>query len=149
MKDFYQISLKLFLKNAQGETLILGAGTTGSYAGFFDLPGGRVDDSEFTTPLTDIVKRELREECGVTDVTISSKPVAYGRHLVPGVQEELDHDVHVLYLFFEATLNSGEIALSFEHTSYQWVDLAALELTKYFKSGILEGVRMYLSKEVK
>ncbi|MBI5467165.1 MAG: NUDIX domain-containing protein [Candidatus Kerfeldbacteria bacterium] len=144
MKDFYHVSLKLFLKNASGQTLILAAGTTGSYAGYFDVPGGRVDDSEFTTPLIEIVKRELREECGLTDVTIRPNPVAYGRHLVPGRQEQLDHDVHVLYLFFEGTLHSGQVKLSHEHTSFQWIDLETLDLEQYFTSGILEGVRMYL-----
>lgn len=118
----------------------------GTYERFFDLPGGRIDDSEFRTPLTEIVKRELKEECGVTDVTIDPKPVAYGRHLVPAKQEKLDHDVHVLYLFFEATLDSGEITISEEHTSYEWVDLKSLPLEKYFTSGILEGVKMLLGK---
>jgi len=146
MKDFYQISLKLFLKNAKGQTLILGGVPGGTYDRFFDLPGGRIDDSEFRTPLTEIVKRELKEECGVSDVTINPMPVAYGRHLVPAKQEKLDKNVHVLYLFFEATLNSGEITISKEHTSFEWVDLKSLDIEKYFKSGILEGVRMYLSK---
>lgn len=146
MKDFYQISLKLFLKNASGKTLVLGDLQTGSYAGYYDVPGGRIDDSEFKTPLTEIVKRELAEECGVSDATVNPAPVAYGRHLVPAAQEKLDHDVHVLYLFFEATLNSGEVTISSEHSSFEWVDLAALDLEKYFKSGILEGVRMYLAK---
>ena len=146
MKDFYQISLKLFLKNTKGQTLILGAGTTGSYAGYFDLPGGRVDDSEFNAPFIDIVKRELKEECGLTDVTIDPTPVALGRHLVPAVQEGLDHDVRVLYVFFEGTLNSGVVVTSFEHTSFKWVDLKSLDLTKYFKSGILEGVKAHVKK---
>ena len=144
MKDFYQVSLKLFLKNAKGQTLILGGVPGGTYDHFFDLPGGRIDDSEFRTTLVDIVKRELKEECGVSDVTINPVPVAYGRHLVPAKQEKLDHDVHVLYLFFEATLNSGVITLSHEHTSFEWVDLTSLPLEKYFTSGILEGLRMYL-----
>lgn len=146
MKDFYQISLKLFLNNENGKTLILGDLPTGSYAGYHDLPGGRIDDSEFMTPLTEIVKRELKEECGLTDVIIDPNPVAYGRHLVPAAQEKMNHDVHVLYLFFEATLNSGNINISEEHSSYEWVDLAALDLARYFKSGILEGVQMYLGR---
>lgn len=146
MKDFYQISLKLFLKNSSGKTLILGALPTGTYTGYYDLPGGRIDDSEFKMPLTEIVRRELQEECGVSDAIVNPAPVAYGRHLVPAAQEKMSHDVHVLYLFFEATLNSGNITISEEHSSYEWVDLAALDLTQYFKSGILEGVQMYLTK---
>ncbi len=146
MKDFYQVSLKLFLKNTKGETLILGALPMGSYTGYYDVPGGRILDTEFRIPLVDIVKRELKEECDVTDVTIKEKPVAVGRHLVPAVQTRLNRDIHVLYLFFEATLNSGEITISKEHTSFEWVDLKSLDIEKYFKSGILEGVKMYLGR---
>ena len=48
-KDFYQISLKIILKNKKSEVLTLQAVPYGSYSCYYDLPGGRIDVNEFTT----------------------------------------------------------------------------------------------------
>ena len=40
--DFYQISLKVILKNDKGEMLALGGAVGGVFEGFHDLPGGRI-----------------------------------------------------------------------------------------------------------
>ena len=64
-KDFYQVSLKALIKNQEGKVLALKAVDTGSFAGFYDLPGGRIDMDEFHTAYIDILKREIAEELGV------------------------------------------------------------------------------------
>ncbi|MEK7496746.1 MAG: NUDIX domain-containing protein [Patescibacteria group bacterium] len=145
-QDFYQISLKLILKNNVGQILILKAVDDGSFAGFYDLPGGRVDTDEFRTDLMEVVKREVREEIGNVKFIVKGKPVAVGRHLLLKKSGSRQKDVHVLYVFFEAEYLGGETEISREHESYQWVRLQEIELDKFFTFGILEGVKMYLKK---
>ena len=145
-KDFYQISLKVILKNKQGEVLILQAVDNGSYAGYYDLPGGRINTNEFKVPLSKIIEREVFEEIGKIKYKLNEKPVAVGRHLIPRKYSSLKKDVHCFYAFFKADYISGEIKISEEHMGYKWVDLNTIKLENYFKSGILEGVKMYLSK---
>lgn len=145
-KDFYQVSLKLFLKNNKGKVLALKAVESGTFAGYYDLPGGRINTDEFRVDFTEILKREVREEIGGVDFYINSKPVAVGRHLIPVSLSGIDREIHVLYLFFEAEFSGGDITISDEHTDHNWLDLKAIDPQQYFKSGILEGVQMYLTK---
>jgi 8-oxo-dGTP pyrophosphatase MutT (NUDIX family) len=127
------------LKNSRGEVLALKAADGGSFEGYYDLPGGRIDTDEFATRLDSILAREVREELGEIKFIASSKPVALGRHQVVG-------GPRVIYLFFEGNYIDGDIKISNEHKGHQWFDLAKIELEKYFKSGILEGIKMYLGK---
>lgn len=144
-KDLYQISLKVILKNSQGEILGLKAADNGSYAGYYDLPGGRIDTDEFTTNFADIIAREVTEEIGNITYSLQPKPVAVGRHLLPARMTEHKKDIPVLYLFFEAQYISGEIKISDEHTAPAWLDIQTINLGDFFKSGILEGITMYLN----
>lgn len=145
-KDFYQVSLKIILKNKQGEVLILQAIDNGSYAGYYDLPGGRINANEFRTPLPKIIGREVIEEIGKIKYRLNKKPVATGRHLIPKKYLRDKKDIHCFYLFFEGNYVSGKIKISREHLGYKWVDLNKIKLVDYFKSGVLEGIKMYLDK---
>jgi 8-oxo-dGTP diphosphatase len=144
--DFYQVSLKMFLKNNKGEILVLEARLEGSFAGYYDFPGGRIDTDEFTTPLPEVVQREVIEEVGNVNFTLNTNPVAVGRHLLLAKTAKKDHDIHVLYLFYEAQYIEGEIKISDEHIGYKWVDFSKNEPAKLLKSGNLEGLEMYLAK---
>jgi 8-oxo-dGTP pyrophosphatase MutT (NUDIX family) len=147
-KDFYQLSQKLILKNKKGEILLCKAlEHHGTYAGYYDFPGGRIHVDEFTTPLTEALKREVREEIGDVQYKLNPRPVAVARHLIPAHISSLKRDVHNLYLLYEAEYISGEITLSHEHTGYKWVDLTREDPAKYLKSGNLEGLRMYLGNK--
>ncbi len=145
-KDLYQISLKLFLKRNDGKILALKAVDDGSYAGFYDLPGGRIDTDELETSFPEIIRREVAEEIGAVEFRLQEKPVAVGRHRIPAALTGSGKDIHVLYLFFEASYTGGEVRVSEEHTGYEWLDLAVIDPSEYFTSGILEGVQMYLGK---
>lgn len=144
-KDFYQISLKGIIKNKNNEILYVKAVDTGTFAGYYDLPGGRIDTDEFKTPFEKILSREIIEEVGKIKFKIKNKPVAIGRHLIPKeFTAKKEKDIHVLYLFFEVLYLGGKISTSFEHTGFEWLKLSKDKLSKYFKSGILEGMRTYL-----
>jgi len=144
-KDSYQVSLKLILKNEKGEILILRDRDDGTFGGFYDLPGGRIDTDEFSVDFRDIVLRELKEETGNTQAIINKEPVALARHQFRKLDEQ-GRPVRVLYVFFTGQYLSGDIVISEEHTDYQWIDLENIELEKYFTSGILEGIQIYLNK---
>ena len=145
LRDRYQVSLKALVTNEHGEVLALNAVPTGSFAGYFDLPGGRIDVGEFTVPLVDILRREIREELGEIVVDVSEVPVAVGRHLIAAESDKSDGEsIHVLYLFFEAKYRGGSIRTSNEHSGFRWLDLSKHKLPDLFKSGLLEGVLMYV-----
>ena len=144
--DLYQISLKVFLKNKAGEILILKSNKDGSYAGFYDVPGGRIDADEFSVSFEKIVKRELEEEIGSIDYKLNPKPAAISRYLLPAKFNRSKKDIHVLYIFFEAQYENGDIKISDEHEDHLWLNLSNQPLEKYFNSGILDGIKMYLGK---
>lgn len=146
-KDLYQISLKAIVKNNKGEILFLKAIPEGSYAGCYDLPGGRIETHEFATPLYDILQREIQEEIGDVKLIIRSKPVATGRHCIPASVTKKGYDIHVFYIFYEAKYISGKITISSEHTDFKWIDISKEKPKKFLISGILEGIQMYLSKK--
>jgi len=108
-----------------------------SYTGFYDLPGGRIDNDEFETSFSEIISREIKYQ-------LQQKPVAVGRHLIPASMTSSGKGVHILYLFFEADYRSGKITISDEHIGYKWINLKKIYLDEYFTSGILEGIKMYL-----
>jgi 8-oxo-dGTP pyrophosphatase MutT (NUDIX family) len=146
-RGIYQVSLKLLLKNNHNKVLALKAVDSGSYAGYHDLPGGRIDADEFNLDFAEIIKRETKEEIGDIEFKVNPKPVAVGRHLIPASMTSSGKDIQILYLFFEAEYLSGDIKISDEHTGIKWLNLKDVELDKYFTSGILEGVRMYCDEK--
>ncbi|MFA6105453.1 MAG: NUDIX domain-containing protein [Patescibacteria group bacterium] len=145
-KDLYQVSLKAVIKNNNGEILLLKALLNGSHAGYYDLPGGRIDKDEFTIPLTDILKREISEEVGNIDVVIKPTPVAVARHCIPGSMTKTGKDIHVLYILFEVEYKGGKIVISNEHTDFKWADFSKENPENLLSSGNLEGIKMYLAK---
>jgi len=143
-RDFYQISLKLILKNSNDEVLLMKAQNKDTYAGFYDLPGGRINVDEFEVTLPDILRREVLEEIGDVEYDLNPRPVAVARHLIPASISVHKRDVHVLYLLYEGSFKSGKVTVSQEHTGFIWVDPRKVKLEQYLKSGNLEGMLMYL-----
>ena len=142
----YQISLKLILRNQKGQILALGGLDKGSYDGFYDFPGGRINEKEFSKSFTKILKREVAEEIGKVKFKINIKPVAVGKHLLLKSISGLEKDIFILYLFFEGKYQSGKVTISDEHKNYKWLHLKPGNLSEYFSSGNLEGIKMYLTK---
>ncbi len=141
------MSLKVIMKNKKGEILGLKAVDKGSMKGYYDLPGGRIDEDEFATPFEEIIKREIQEEIGSVKFSLNARPVAVGRHNISKEVTGYEKDIHVLYVFFEARYIDGEIILNHEHLGFLWIDISEIKLEGYFNSGILEGIKMYLAKK--
>ena len=135
--DKYMISLKVFLKNTNGETLILQNSDKWHSRGFYDVAGGRIDEDEFEVDYETILRREIIEELGWdVKLNISLKPVSMWRFQF--------RENKVFLLMFEADYISGNIVISDEHESYKWVNLDEINLEQYFMSGMLEAVKRYL-----
>lgn len=109
MKHFY-VGVKAVIRRDEKILLVKSA-----EKGFWDVPGGRIDDEE---ALDEALKRELREELP------SFKNSSMGRLItafrVPG---SIAGDVGLVLLFYEVSGEFKEgIVLSDEHTEYQWAD---------------------------
>ncbi|MFC1663317.1 NUDIX domain-containing protein [Patescibacteria group bacterium] len=146
-RDFYQVSLKLILKNSNEEILLVKTLPENSGSNYYELPGGRINTDEFTVPLTEILQREISEEIGEVKYKLNPVPVAVARHLIPANITAKHKDIHVLYVIYEATYISGDITLSDEHPEFQWIDLIKNDPEQYLNSGNLEGMRMYYSRK--
>jgi 8-oxo-dGTP pyrophosphatase MutT (NUDIX family) len=107
----YHVGLKILLK--KGDDFLFLTEATGQR---FDLPGGRIDDTEHAVPLTKIVAREVREELGAgVKYTLGNPVFHFRRHLA-------SKGWHVFIVVYEAEYLSGQIKLSDEHSNYQWLN---------------------------
>jgi 8-oxo-dGTP pyrophosphatase MutT (NUDIX family) len=143
-KDKYQVSLKVFFKDGKGRVLFLRASSKGSYAGYYDVPGGRIEDTEFHAPLMDILRREVVEELGEISFEIDPKPVLISRDEI-GPNKE----TRVIYIFYEGKYLSGEIKTSDEHEGAIWEYPGELDVERHIKPIHREALKKYLiSKNV-
>ena len=139
---YYNISLKVFLQNDRWETLVLKTPETSSFLWKYDFPWGRIDQDEFYTDLLEVLDREIKEEIWDIKYNIKNKIVAVSRHRA----EYKDRVEDIFYCFYEAKMISGDIVFSNEHRGFEWIKLDGVILEDHFISGMLDGVKMYLSK---
>lgn len=135
----YQVSLKAILRNETGCILGLNGRVGGAFEGYYDLPGGRIDEGECTTPILEIIQREVREELGSElCFTLDDVPIAIGRH-------QSKEGQWVFYVMFEGTVDNPEapFTISAEHAGWAWLDLSSQPLETFFVSGILEGMKQW------
>lgn len=105
----------------------------------FDLPGGRIDDSENNVSLDKIIAREVGEELGEEVKYTLGRPVfQFRRHFE-------SKGLHIFITVYEAEYLSGEIKLSHEHTNYQWIDPKEFEFKEddFFSSEEFIALKKY------
>jgi 8-oxo-dGTP pyrophosphatase MutT (NUDIX family) len=107
----FQIGLKVLLKK-DDLVLVLKDAITGHY----DFAGGRMNENEKKLPLKDILAREVLEELG------SSIQYKLGSPLFQYRRNNIHNPMHVFITVYGAEYISGEIELSEEHSSYEWVN---------------------------
>lgn len=107
----YQVGLKVLLR--KGNTVLI---LRDAQTGHADLPGGRINVSEEHLPLDGIVDREVKEELG--------KEVKYtlGKPLIQFRRFNLERDTRVFITIYDGLYTSGDILLSHEHATYDWID---------------------------
>lgn len=118
-----QVGVKLLLKNARDEYLVLkrtarlSTDTTDDKS--WDLVGGRVEAGE---SLFDALRREMVEEIGC-DTAVHPVLLTAQDILLP------HKDVHVVRLTYTATIEEElDISLDGEHSEYRWVSMDTLRL---------------------
>ena len=120
----YQVGLKILLKK-EDEYLFLTCVDDKRY----DLPGGRIDDVEHTTPLSEIIQREVSEELGEDVRYKLGRPVFQCRRYLK------NKGTYVFLTIYEADYLGGEVEMSPEHIGYQWINPKKFDLKReYFTS---------------
>jgi 8-oxo-dGTP pyrophosphatase MutT (NUDIX family) len=138
----FQISLKIILKNKKGEILILKLPQNSSMAGYYDLPGGRINLEELKMPYDKILNREMAEEIGKSArYRLIKKPASIAWHSY--FSNKSEKEKHIFLIFFEAFYLSGKIQISKEHIDYKWVKLTKKDISKYFIKGLRKGLNNY------
>lgn len=93
----------------------------GTKSGRYQLVGGRINPGE---PLLDNLRREVKEETGITNLTIND-PILVGEWLP--VIKGIPH--HIVGIFYACQASSELVKLSEEHDAYLW--LAKDEVPSY------------------
>jgi len=141
--QLFEISIKLLLKDKQGEFLLLKIGQNSNISGYYDFPGGRINTDELDIPFKDILKREVTEELGEEfKFKMKPKPAAYGLHWY---SNDKNKKVDVFWLLFEGEYLGGKIKLSDEHEEYMWSKITPDNLEKLFQRGPLNCIKNYLN----
>ena len=108
----------------------------------WDFPGGRIDDVEHDVPLLDILDREVREELGSDLQYKVGKPIVqYRRHYK-------EKDYHIFITTYSAEYASGEIVLSDEHGSYEWINSKkyAFQREDFYTQEEYDAIMNYLNQ---
>ena len=142
-KDLYFVAVKIFLEDEKGNLLILK-----DKFGGWDIPGGRLRENDFATPLEQVVQRKMKEELG-DDVEYSlGAPAVFMRHERDEILPSGEKDKRRIFaLGYEARYSGGEIKLGESHERYEWVPLTNFQPQDYFTGGWLKGVEEYLTKK--
>lgn len=107
----YHVSLKILLKKGAEFLFLKNPNNTQ-----FDLPGGRIDNHEDTTPLKLILDREIREELGEGLKYQLGDPAFQFRRFIA------EKNWQIFLTVYEAEYLSGKIQLSDEHIGYVWIN---------------------------
>jgi len=84
-----------------------------STKGYWDIPGGRIDENE---TLDDTLRRELREELPqITNFSIGDIVHAYR------LSKNIDDEKGLVLLFYKVDAESFDVVLSDEHQEYRWI----------------------------
>jgi 8-oxo-dGTP pyrophosphatase MutT (NUDIX family) len=115
----YQVSLKILLR--KGNEFLFLKSANGKY---WDLPGGRIDNVENDVPLEKILTREVKEELG------SNLKYKLGKSVLQYRKFPKSMKLPLFFSVYEAEYLSGDIKLSFEHSSHSWLDPKKYKLNR-------------------
>jgi len=139
-----EVSLKILLKNKNGEYLLLNARDDNpNFRKKYDLPGGRMCTAELNHgDFHQLIKREVKEEIGSVKYKLRLNPVSLSKFsLKTKFKPSRDG---VLYILFEAEYQSGEIKISDEHIGYKWTKLNKGNIKKLFHPVLQSLIINYL-----
>jgi 8-oxo-dGTP diphosphatase len=141
-KDTYFVAVKVFLEDGRGQLLALK-----DKFGDWDLPGGRLREMDFATPLEEVIARKMQEEVGGDVRYRLGEPVVFMRHeRVEASGTYGGQKRRIFAIGYTATYMGGEIALGEYMEKFEWLPIDALVPEDYFAGGWLQGVKDYLEK---
>ena len=139
-KDLYFVAVKLFLEDDSGAFLI-----TKDRFGDWDIPGGRLREMDFVTPLEDVIKRKIHEELGDNVKYELQKPIVFMRHERDEVISDTERAKRRIFAIgYQAKYLGGEIKLGQSHVEYKWVSVNNFKPSDCFTGGWLKGVEEYI-----
>lgn len=113
-----QVAAKAIIINGAGQVLVLresAAHATNTRAGYYQLPGGRLEPGEgFAAGL----QREVQEETGLTVDALEPFEVGEWYPVIQGVP----HQIVAIFMLCSARGDTQAVTLSQEHDAYMWVD---------------------------
>lgn len=140
-KDLYFVAVKVFLQDADGKLLI-----TKDRFGAWDIPGGRLREQDFETPLNDVVVRKMLEELGDVKYELG-EPVVFMRHERQEFMPDGSRQPRRIFAVgYRAKYLGGDLALGKNHELMEWVDLKTFKPEDYFEGGWLSGVKEFQEK---
>lgn len=107
---YFQIAAKAIIKKNDRILLLI------TQDGYYDFPGGRMDESEVELSLHNVLARELAEELG-DKLSFDIGSIAFASKRQYGKNQE--H--RILAIFYEVLYKSGGIKLSDEHSDSKWI----------------------------
>lgn len=134
----YQVGVKALVTDKDGRVLLLKA-AKGFHDAHWDLPGGRIEDTQ--TP-DEALRREIEEETGITEVA----EIVFHSGCISNFEMHFDDlgTVGLVLMAYEVAVpETSTIRLSDEHTDYEWVERTELperlkdKYPKEFTSGLL------------
>lgn len=138
-KDTYFVAVKLFLLNESDELLI-----TKDKFGDWDIPGGRLRENDFETPLEDVVERKIREELGSQVTYELGAPSVFMRHERDEILPSNERAKRRIFAIgYTGKYLDGVISLGQSHEKYEWVPAKTFDAEKYFTGGWLKGVKEF------
>src|ERR1035437_749890 len=126
-RDLYFIAVKVLLRD---KNMLL---VTHDIFGDWDIPGGRIRENEFDTPLEDIIKRKIEEELGPAVTYTIGHPVVTFR--VERLEHSLQKMVRIFAVGYEAEYCGGELTLGEHHDDMKWVDTRTYDPSEDFTGG--------------
>lgn len=104
----FHVGVKAVIHTENGVLLIKHAG------GWWDMPGGRIDDDE---SLEQALDREISEE-----IEGASLKTIHKQLLADRPKRETENDVGLVLVYFDVEVNlPPDFKLSEEHTEYRWI----------------------------
>ncbi len=124
-KQGYNIGVCVRITNDKGEILLIKRTTNDFYGDVWELPGGSVDTGE---DVRLAAAREVHEETGLSVDPKELQYLAYFEFY------NIETDKHKRKFAFAASV-TGEVAISNEHSAYQWRSIPEIHKLKLASQG--------------
>ena len=118
-EKLFHVGTKAIIENEEGKILLLHVGERPGLVNknYWDIPGGRIQEGQ---TVTDTLKREIKEETGIAGI---GKADYLGGFISHHEYEQGGQNFGLVLVVYKVNvLNVESIALSEEHTDYEWVD---------------------------